>query len=233
MAEREADRGERRRLRCPYCHDALPEGALHERVTCGACGAEHHAECAVEGGGCSATGCAGKDMAVGATLLRLDDLAQVARDPARMERLARPRRWPVVAHTALTWVRGGLALLTVCLPVAGALDPLTALALAVLVFVGLTALGALILPPRRNRRDPHQERELMASLGLAVPDPMAPILAEMRRETASGPAPVVTGPRPTRCPACGAALDAEEAEDDGAWFCHHCGASLGDEPEKG
>ncbi|MBX3470426.1 MAG: hypothetical protein KF878_26460 [Planctomycetes bacterium] len=228
--ERAADRGPGRRLRCPYCHDDLPDGALHERVACGACGAEHHAECAVEGGGCSATGCAAKDMVVGATLLGLDALAQVARDPARMERLARPRRWPVVAHAALAGIRGGLALLALGLALAGALDPLTAVVLAGLTVAALTALGALILPPRRNRRDPHQEHELMATIGLGVPDPMAPILAEMRRETASGPAPVVTGPRPARCPACDAALD-DEGED-GVWFCHHCGASLGPEPEK-
>jgi hypothetical protein len=41
--------------RCPFCHDALSNGAL---TVCSACGAPHHSECWKEMGGCSVMGCA-------------------------------------------------------------------------------------------------------------------------------------------------------------------------------
>ncbi|MBX3470563.1 MAG: hypothetical protein KF878_27160 [Planctomycetes bacterium] len=42
-------------VRCPYCHDALADGAL--AGTCERCGTAHHAGCFAEHGGCSTHGC--------------------------------------------------------------------------------------------------------------------------------------------------------------------------------
>ncbi|MCO5167936.1 MAG: hypothetical protein M9894_16455 [Planctomycetes bacterium] len=51
-------------VRCPYCHDALAEGAL--AGTCERCGTAHHAGCFAEHGGCSTHGCGSTRATTGA-----------------------------------------------------------------------------------------------------------------------------------------------------------------------
>ncbi len=45
-------------VRCPFCHDDVPQDAL--AVKCGRCATVHHTSCFDEKGGCSVDGCGGK-----------------------------------------------------------------------------------------------------------------------------------------------------------------------------
>ena len=45
-------------VRCPFCHDDVPQDALAAK--CGACATVHHATCFDEQKGCSIAGCTGK-----------------------------------------------------------------------------------------------------------------------------------------------------------------------------
>ncbi len=54
-------------LRCPFCHDELPAGAVAS--ACAACGTVHHVSCFTEHRGCATDGCGGtaaKTLTVGA-----------------------------------------------------------------------------------------------------------------------------------------------------------------------
>lgn len=174
-------------------------------------------------------------MLVGPTELRIEELEVLVRDPERMRRLARPRRWPVLVRSGLFAARVLIVVGAVASWVTGALDPLTASVLAVVALVGLSALTVVLLPPRGRKRDPYEENASLALIGAVVPDPMAPFMDAMRREVRAAPPPVASGPRPTHCPSCAGRLEAIDPADDeeaGAWFCHHCGASLAPEEDK-
>lgn len=215
-------------LRCPFCHDSIGE-ADGERVDCSECNAAHHASCVVESGQCAATGC-------GSDLVRLNERVVTVHELAFAKGLAAPsdeaslRLRPVgytlvaLALAAATsgilwfgWARGtGAPLLVV-------------LALAMLASAAL--VNVVSATRRRNARDPQRERELLADIGVLIPDPTAQVLHELRRTPAVAPPPANVGPRPSRCPSCKADVGAESEDD--AWFCHHCGASLAPEEPKG
>ena len=106
--------------------------------------------------------------------------------------------------------------------------------MAGVALVALFALKVVLLPPRGRTRDPYEENASLAVIGAVVPDPMAPFRDEMRRDLKAAPPPVVSGPRPTHCPACAGRLESVDPDDDvaDAWFCHHCGQSLATEEDK-
>lgn len=219
------DRSDPARLRCPYCHDGLPARDDHERVTCAACGAEHHADCVLEGQGCSATGCAARDVIVGAEVVSLLELAQLVRDPARLARLARRRTWPALARLL---VAAGVVAAVVVAAMLAAGGQLHAAPVIVVGVIACAALHRLIVePPRRNRRDPQQEQRLLGELGVVVPDATAPLVDLVRRGGAPAPARAHgDATAPERCTACDQPVTDEDADEEAAWFCHHCGASL-------
>lgn len=179
-------------------------------------------------------------MLVGPTELGIEELAHLVRDPERLKRLARPRRWPVIVRVGLVLARLLVVLGGVALSATGVVDPLTAGLLALVALVGLSALRVVLVPPRGRKRDPYEEQAALAVIGAVVPDPMRRFNDEMRRETRAAPPPVMTGVRPTTCPGCARELEPEDDEEGeegeegeaGAWFCHHCGASLAPEQDK-
>ncbi len=194
-------------------------------MTCAACGAEHHAACALEGGGCSATGCAGRDVLVGDAVVDLRELDALLGDPARAARLARPRVVPQLARLVVAGLVVAAVVAITMFAAAGQLAALPAIAVGVIACAALHRL--IVAPPRRNRRDPHEERRLMGDLGVLIPDPMGPVLETLKRD--APPAPPVTERAAAleRCPACDLALERGEDDEAPAWFCHHCGAALG------
>lgn len=169
---------------------------------------------------------------VGPTELGIDELAQLVRDPERLKRLARPRRWPEVVRAGLVVARLLIVAGAVAAVAADALDLVVAGVLAAVSLVGLSALRVVLVPPRGRKRDPYEEEAALAVIGAVVPNPMGRFMDEMRRETASAPPPVLSGPRPSRCPSCARPLEAPDDDEAPDWFCHHCGASFAPEVDK-
>jgi hypothetical protein len=219
--EKVPERPEDHDLRCPYCRGAVEEAADRDRVECGACAALQHAECAVEARGCAA--CRGVGFLVGTTGIDLPTLQTLTKDPARLARLARPRRWRLVARLLLHLGR----LVSIAVGIAAGVateQALVGLGAGVGWLLLVSAVSAFVFPPRRLRRVPADE--WLAESGMLPHDPGR--VLERQLETSGIPDPEFPpGPHPERCPACGTSLE--------AWFCHECGASAvpGDGKEKG
>lgn len=102
---------------CPYCRFPLKEGAAIE--SCGSCGAVHHAECWLDNGGCSVTGCVNGPAKTAATqvspVLGQPPPPPPPQPPSKPEPLT-PRRfpaWGVAAAVVLVALLGGGAALAI------------------------------------------------------------------------------------------------------------------------
>lgn len=198
-------------LRCPYCRGGVQAEADQQPVVCSACSAPLHAECAVEARGCPA--CRGAGFLVGeATGLDLAGLTEAIKDPARLERLARPQRWRKVARLLLHVLR--LLALVAGLLVGLGNDAVTGLLVAGCGLIAVTGVSAFVFPPRRLRRAKASE---WRDVTMLLPQDPGQALADQLRNAGIPDPEYPAGPHPERCPACGTSLE--------AWFCHECGAS--------
>lgn len=222
-------------LRCPWCHDDLPAGLAGAEaavVACARCAAPHHVACWVEAGRCSATACGEVRARLGRVEVGAEALAALADDPAALRRLGRPSLAALAASGALgLGVLGALGAFQ-ALVSAGHLDPCLAVSAGLVTVLAALALASLL----RQGAPARLERpvEPLTGMGL-MPEPTDDVARRLFRRAGPAPPPLPANRRPASCSACGASLapDLEEIEDDGAWFCHHCGAPLDEEGPEG